>query len=50
LGSTLNFVAKQDMFIIQISGFDKNFIPTLSLVGVFHEKYQGRSQEIEESG
>lgn len=35
LGSTINLVAKQDMFVLQISGFDKNFIPTLSLVGDF---------------
>lgn len=35
IGSTLSFTAEQDKFIIQISGFDKNFNATLSLAGDF---------------
>lgn len=35
LGSTLDFNPKQDMFVVQISGFDRNFVQTLSLVGNF---------------
>lgn len=35
LGSTLSFEAGQEKFVIRISGFDKNFTPTLSLVGDF---------------
>ena len=35
LGSTLSFEAEKDKFIVQISGFDKNFNETLSLTGNF---------------
>ncbi|WP_321424153.1 insulinase family protein [uncultured Bacteroides sp.] len=35
LGSTLSFVAEQNKFVVQISGFDKNFDTTLALTGEF---------------
>ena len=48
LGSTLTFAAENDKFIVQISGFDKNFNETLSLISGFMKHVKADSKKMKQ--
>jgi predicted Zn-dependent peptidase len=48
MGSTLSFEAQPNMFLVQISGFDKNLEPTLDLIGGFFKHVKAEPKKMKQ--
>jgi len=48
MGSTLSFEADPNMFLVQISGFDKNLEPTLDLIGEFFKHVKAEPKKMKQ--
>jgi len=48
IGSTLNFNAESDKFVIEVTGFDKNFDPTIALVDEFMKSVKADQKKIKQ--